>query len=50
VLYCGGGAVDSPETAESMVFVAAVLCTTQVDISADIRYLRVTDMCMIFYP
>jgi hypothetical protein len=51
VLHCGGGVVDSPETAESMIFVAAVLCTTQVmDISTDIRYPRVTDMDMIFYP
>jgi hypothetical protein len=51
VLQCSGGATDSPEMTESMVFVAAVLCTTWVtDISADIRYPRVTNMGMIFYP
>jgi hypothetical protein len=51
VLQCDDGAVDSSETAESMVFVAIVLCMTRVmDISADIRYPQVTDMGMIFYP
>jgi hypothetical protein len=39
VLQRSGGAVDSSEMIESMVFVAAVLCTT-----------RVMDMGMIFYP
>jgi hypothetical protein len=51
VLQRDGGATDSSEMAESMIFVAAVLCITQVmDIFADIRYPWVTNMDMIFYP
>jgi hypothetical protein len=50
VLQRDGGATDSSKTTESMVFVVTVLGMTQIiDISADIRYPRVTDMSMIFY-